>query len=569
MTQIYQKLIRIKDRDYKEWEISYLNDDDPDKIKNIDPIQNKLFDGDVFYFENDVVSFKQSPLRDKKQLCGILILGQNKTFGKYKNKLLFKCIPFDKNYPMFLIPYEQKNNFNKNYKNKYVIFKFDNWEQRHPIGKLMNSFGDVDNLNAFYQYQLNCRDLNISYKKFMNGTVGIGKRKKGECVKELLNYYNNIVNLEEEEVFTIDPEGCLDFDDAVSIQKDKKAKYVLRIYISNVSLWLDFFQLWGIFSDRVSTIYFPDKNYPMIPTILSNGLCSLQENQTRIAFVCELHIRKLKIEEIKFFNAKIRVRKNYTYDDKTLATDTNYLRLYNLTKNLNEEKDTSYLPFVYDSHDVVAYLMIMMNHLCACDMGTHKNGIYRSILMKEESIGTVPEKIRTFISLLRNSTGSKYVLYNNEIGHAILNLNEYVQITSPIRRLVDLLNMICFQDNHSITKWKHLRDKENFYNGWLERLDYVNDVMKQIKKAQNDCNALHICLTSPEILENFYDGYIIEREENKSKDLFQYSVYLNEHKMIVKMKSMEKYEIYSEHKFKIFVFQDENSLKQKIRVQLF
>ena len=258
-------------------------------------------------------------------------------------------------------------------------------------------------------------------------------------------------------------------------------------------------------------------------------------------------------------NTKNLVKSNYALFDR------NEIKVI----YLNEEKDTSYLPFVYDSHDVVAYLMIMMNHLCARDMGTHKNGIYRSILMKEESIGTVPEKIRTFISLLRNSTGSKYVLYNKEIGHAILNLNEYVQITSPIRRLVDLLNMICFQDNHSITKWKHLRDKENFYNGWLERLDYVNDVMKQIKKAQNDCNALHICLTSPEILENFYDGYIIEREENESKDLFQYSVYLNEHKMIVKMKSMEKYEIYSEHKFKIFVFQDENSLKQKIRVQLF
>ena len=43
------------------------------------------------------------------------------------------------------------------------------------------------------------------------------------------------------------------------LQKDKKAKYILRIYISNVSIWLDYLNLWNIFSDRVSTIYFPDK----------------------------------------------------------------------------------------------------------------------------------------------------------------------------------------------------------------------------------------------------------------------------------------------------------------------
>ena len=48
------------------------------------------------------------------------------------------------------------------------------------------------------------------------------------------------------------------------------------------------------FSDRVSTIYFPEKNHPMLPTVLSNKLCSLQKNEKRIAFVCEVHIEKLK-----------------------------------------------------------------------------------------------------------------------------------------------------------------------------------------------------------------------------------------------------------------------------------
>ena len=560
---VYRKSISIEDRDYKEWVVNY-EDGDPDEIRIIDPINMKLFNGDVFYFEGENLNLENSVTR-QRSLCGVLVLGQNKTFGKWKNRPLFKCIPFDKNLPMFLIPYEQKNNFSKNYKNKYVVFRFDNWESKHPIGKLLNSFGDVDNLNAFYQYQLNCRDLNISYRKFMDATRGLGKQKKNSNILGLLEKYD-VVDLEDEEVFTIDPEDCLDFDDAVSIRKDKKAKYVLRIYISNVSIWLDYLKLWGVFSDRVSTIYFPDKNYPMLPTILSNGLCSLVENETRVAFVCELHIQKLKIEEIKFFNAKIRVRKNYVYEDAKLVTSTNYLRVYNLVKNLNEEDGTNYLPFIYDSHDVVAYLMVMMNHLCASDMSSKRNGIYRSIVMKGENMEVVPEKIRTFMSLLRNSTGGKYVRYNADIGHAILNLKEYVQITSPIRRLVDLLNMICFQDNYGLVKWVD-EGKESFYQGWLERLDYINEKMKQIKKAQNDCNALHLCYTNMDIIDSFHDGYIIEKEERES--IFHYMVYLNDLKMIIKMKNILDLPVYSSHKFKIFVFCDENTLKQKVRVQLF
>jgi len=39
---------------------------------------------------------------------------------------------------------------------------------------------------------------------------------------------------------------------------------------------------------------------------------------------------------------------------------TDYLRVYNLTMNLNNEKETNYLPCINDSHDVIAYLMIMM-----------------------------------------------------------------------------------------------------------------------------------------------------------------------------------------------------------------
>ncbi len=557
------RLIEISDRDYTSWTILYNGEINNDYY--IDPKEKKLFNGDSFKIEDDKIVIKNSPIRESSKIYGILVLGQNKTYGKYKNRPLYKFIPNEKTLPMFLVPYEQKNNFSKNYKNKYVVVKFENWEDKHPKAKLVDNYGDVSNIEAFYTYQLNSRGINIPYKSFVNKTKYLEKNKFD--ITNLLNTYENIADHQKENVFTVDPEGCLDFDDAVSIQKDKKAKYILRIYISNVSIWLDYLNLWNIFSDRVSTIYFPDKNYPMIPTVLSNNLCSLKAGNTRVAFVCEIHINKLKIVDIKYYNASIKVEKNYVYEEKDLLTMTDYLRVYNLTINLNNEKETNYLPCINDSHDVIAYLMIMMNHVCAKDMGIHKNGLYRSIKLKEDEIENVPEKIRTFVYLLRNSSGGKYVKYCDEIGHDVLNLEQYIQITSPIRRLVDMLNMIQFQNNHNIVKWKNERNQNQFYIKWLERLDYINEKMKQIKKAQNDCNSLYLCTTNVELLNDLHDGYIIEK--NQEDTIYNYMVYLYETKMIVKMKNILDLPIYSNHKFKIFVFNDENSLKQKVKVQMF
>ena len=91
--------------------------------------------------------------------------------------------------------------------------------------------------------------------------------------------------------------------------------------------------------------------------------------------------------------------------------------------------------------------------------------------------------------------------------------------------------------------------------------------MKQIKKAQNDCNSLYLCTTNVELLNDLHDGYIIEKKQEDT--IYNYMVYLYETKMIVKMKYILDLPVYSNHKFKIFVFNDENSLKQKVKVQMF
>ena len=68
--------------------------------------------------------------------------------------------------PAFLIPFEDKQiGFSNVVFNKYVLFRFNNWDTKHPYGTLVNTIGSVTDLTAFYDYQLYCKDL---VKPFIN-----------------------------------------------------------------------------------------------------------------------------------------------------------------------------------------------------------------------------------------------------------------------------------------------------------------------------------------------------------------------------------------------------------------
>ena len=116
---------------------------------------------------------------------GVIVLNENKTYGKYKkDKLLYKCVPDDKRLPIFLIPYKKKNNFNKNTKNKYVIFKFKNWDGKHPVATDVNTLGDTDQLDNFYEYQLYCKSL---YASIQNITKKAMQKLKVKTSDEYIN----------------------------------------------------------------------------------------------------------------------------------------------------------------------------------------------------------------------------------------------------------------------------------------------------------------------------------------------------------------------------------------------
>ena len=105
-----------------------------------------------------------------------------------------------------------------------------------------------------------------------------------------------------------------------------------------------------------------------------------------------------------------------------------------------------------------------------------------------------------------------------------------------------------------------------FYNKWLNELDYINTTMRSIKKVQNECNLLHLCTSDLTILEKIWNGYVFDIVEHNN-GLFQYIIYIHELKIFGKIVLREKLELYCKGQFKLFIFNNESKMKKKIRLQ--
>ena len=568
--------IHINDRNYSSW--TFYNTTDFQQVElPVRPDEHKLLSNDVFSFDEETnkINIIHSSIRTCTSIPGVIILKNNKTYGRSQNgKLLYKCIPDDKRLPAFLVPYEMKNiGFSKVYTNQYITFNYVNWDDKHPRGVISQTIGCVEILDNFYEYQLYCKSLNASIQKFNKDTnTSLKFKTHDDFIDSISAKYSNIEDRSDQklwEVFTIDPHKSVDFDDGFSIKTLDNGIQQLSIYISNVTIWMDVLNLWESFSRRISTIYLPDRKRPMLPTILSDCLCSLQSNHLRIAFVMDVFIEDDTIRDIKYSNCKINVYKNYCYEEPSLLENNNYKLLMTLTKKISAKY--KYITNVRNSHDVVCYLMILMNYNTAKELLKCNNGIFRSTIIKKEFAvpDHIPEDVGKFIKIWNSSSG-QYIDVNTidigqSISHDLLEMDAYIHITSPIRRLVDLLNIIKFQQNSGIIRLSENADK--FYNNWLNEIDYINSTMRSIRKVQNDCSLLHYCATTPEVMEKSYNGYAFDKI-TRNDGLFQYIVYLPELKMASRVTLRDDIENYEMKQFKLYLFHDEDNYKKKIRLQL-
>lgn len=116
-------------------------------------------------------------------------------------------------------------------------------------------------------------------------------------------------------IITIDPDDARDFDDAISLTRGKGTDMELGVHIADVAHFVrEGFPLDETAKARGNSVYLPRVVLPMLPEILSNGVCSLQENEIRLtksAFIT--YDGRGKVKRQRVTNTVIRSAKRFTY----------------------------------------------------------------------------------------------------------------------------------------------------------------------------------------------------------------------------------------------------------------
>lgn len=124
-------------------------------------------------------------------------------------------------------------------------------------------------------------------------------------------------------IITIDPPDAKDFDDAISLERNAEGNWELGVHIADVSFFVTEDSPLDVEAkNRGNSAYLPGRTIPMLPEILSNGICSLQPGQRRFCKSAYLtYDREGNILERRFANSIIDSTQRLTYEDADRALD--------------------------------------------------------------------------------------------------------------------------------------------------------------------------------------------------------------------------------------------------------
>ncbi len=116
-------------------------------------------------------------------------------------------------------------------------------------------------------------------------------------------------------IITIDPAEAKDFDDAISLEPDSDGNTILGVHIADVSCFVPSDSALDIEArNRGNSVYLPGKTIPMLPEVLSNGICSLQPDQKRFCKSAYItYDNKGNVTNRRFASSVIQSTKRLTY----------------------------------------------------------------------------------------------------------------------------------------------------------------------------------------------------------------------------------------------------------------
>jgi len=266
-------------------------------------------------------------------------------------------------------------------------------------------------------------------------------------------------------LITIDGQGTMDYDDALSVEADGK-HYRIGVHIADVC---EYVEKGGVIDQEVigrgTSIYMPDRKIPMLPTGLAENICSLVAGQVRPAISVMFRVTRFaEIIDSEIVASRIRVKRQLTYNDvdSMIESDPDLRALHEVAGHFRQRRlDSGALQIqlpeisirVFNDGDIsvktsnregpgrvlVSEMMILANWLMARFLAERNMpAIFRSQpdpkgrLYSRDSEGTL------FQNWMQRRLLSRAVIGNRAAHHSGLGLDAYTTATSPIRKYFDL-----------------------------------------------------------------------------------------------------------------------------------
>lgn len=469
--------------------------------QQLDIINNRAICGDIVYINKinmEVVSIKQ---RTNKPIIGLLHLESNQKFGFNKKGVPFyKFSPLSNKYPSFIVPSKSKIK-----KLVYCIIYFNKWEikNKNPIGQLEEIIGEVGDINHEIKAALYLSDI----MPVKNTITYVPETENDKIKLDLMERGNSY------HTFSIDPDGCLDIDDAFHFKKLGTSngfnQYEIGIHIANVARYLEDFDI-----NLYSTIYLDNKQINMLNEHYTYNVCSLGSGKQKLALSLILKYTDNMLVDY-YFQESIVINHPYSYEEASHILNNHHkfsIKTYSKIEHQLINFNTFHTLLTGEKHTpttkIVEYYMLLYNKIVAETLYRYDpKTILRTHQMRVNDIDKYGDDtiLSSYLEKV-NQNAAKYVSNPIDTRHQIMRADFYTHATSPIRRYIDIVNQM------NIIRYLF---EEEIKVDIDSKIEDINVFQKKLRKFYNYHKKIKIIFNNVFIKNT--DAYVIDIKFNKIK----------------------------------------------------
>lgn len=349
-------------------------------------------------------------------LVGIVQFDSKTKYGfTSRNIPIYLFIPCNQSYPPFLVGSSLKERTNQ-----IGIASFESWEgTTFPRGSLQRILGTCG------QESIEKEALAIKYSPFKQRFKDIPLRlempsKEGRVLLDV-------------PTINIDPEGCRDIDDVISLWPVSDS-YRCAISISDVAAYYRINPFMK-FAEKIGQSLYQDGALvrPMFDLLITEDLLSLIPGHERLAVSLLFTWANQRVSNIEWKETIVINKASYSYESCHQAKEIDINILKDICCFLGEETD--------DSHKWIESLMVFYNTEAAKILVQKEQGLLRAHDKPQEEKLALYEQLGLPVKELA-FPAAKYVAVGGEAKHWGLGKEMYCHASSPIRRFADVLNQL-------------------------------------------------------------------------------------------------------------------------------